>query len=379
MPTSRNEVQLHKVLHCFPTFFSFFSLDVEQFEAVDTNVQIKSFLQEAREIFRVMIRTVNIKNEIMNVLENISDFSYAWQALAHYMKYFHDRIRKDPSSVVLLRATFLKTASVLDVPLVRIAAIDSPDAVSVAEYYSTELVEFVRLVLETIPISVFSCLGQIVEIQTHEMNPIPIRLEAKDLKDYAQLDQRFNMAKLTHQISVFTEGILVMEATLLGVIQVQPRQILEEGLRRELVRLVSKAMHTNLSFTSMSKEEINQKLSTLASTLDGLKRSIEYLQDYIGIAGLKIFQQEFSRIINFNTEQEANRFLKQKTFNNASRYQSKAIPIPRYALNQGAVTDGSGAVNFMGRVMSALLYLTGLYDMFSFNLMCFLRFVHSNT
>jgi WASH complex subunit strumpellin len=111
-------------------------LDVEQFEAVDTNLQIKSFLSEAREIFRTMIRTVNIKSDILTVLENISDLSYAWQTLNDYLEVFHERVRKDPSSVVLLRATFLKAASILDIPLVRIAAIDSPDAVSVAEYYS---------------------------------------------------------------------------------------------------------------------------------------------------------------------------------------------------------------------------------------------------
>ncbi|KAJ1434034.1 WASH complex, subunit strumpellin [Ochromonadaceae sp. CCMP2298] len=333
--------------------------DVEQFEAVDTNVQIKSFLDEAREIFRLMIRTVNIKNEVMNVLENISDASYAWQTLGDYIPVFHERIRHDPSSVVLLRATFLKTASILDVPLVRIAAIDSPDAVSVAEYYSGELVEFVRLVLEIIPISVFHVLSQIVRIQTSQMKPIPIRLEAKDLKDFAQLDVRCELAKLTHQVSVFTEGTLVMQKTLLGVIQIEPRQILEEGLRRELVRQVSRALHKDLTFHSMTQQEINQNMSRLATALDGLKRSIEYLQDYIGIAGLKIFQQEFARTINYNTEQEANRFLKRKTFDSASRFQSKAIPIPRVMSTGGSVdNDEVGAVNFMGRVMSALLFLT---------------------
>lgn len=333
--------------------------DVEQFEAVDTNVQIKSFLNEARDIFRMMIRTVNIKHEVLNTLENISDASFSWQTLGDYIPVFHERIHKDPNSVVLLRATFLKTASILDVPLVRITAIDSPDAVSVAEYYSGELVEFVRLVLEIIPISVFHVLSQIVRIQTHQMKPIPIRLEAKDLKDYAQLDMRCELAKLTHQVSIFTEGILVMQKTLLGVIQIEPRQILEEGLRRELVRQVSTAMHKDLTFRDMTRQEINQNMSRLATTLDGLKRSIEYLQDYIGIAGLKIFQQEFARTINYNTEQEANRFLKRKTFDSASRYQSKAIPIPRVMSTGGSVdNDESGAVNFMGRVMSSILYLT---------------------
>jgi WASH complex subunit strumpellin len=59
-------------------------------------------------------------------------------------------------------------------------------------------------------------LGEIVDIQTQKMVPIPIRLEAKDLKDFAQLEVRHDLSKLTHEVSIFTEGILVMEKTLLG-------------------------------------------------------------------------------------------------------------------------------------------------------------------
>ena len=329
--------------------------DVEQFEAIDTNIQLKSYLNEARDIFRQMIRTVNIKSDVTNIIENISDLSYAWETLGDYLEIFHERIRRDPSSVVFLRATFLKTASILDVPLVRITAINSPDAESVAEYFSSELVDFVRKVLEVIPISVFRVLSEIEQIQTHKLLPIPLRLEAKDLKDYAQLDLRLELSKLTHQVSIFTEGILVMEKTLLGIIQVEPREILQEGLRRELVRQIAYAMDKNLTFKELSRAEINTNMSRLAATLDGLKRSIEYLQDYIDTAGLKIYQQELARVVNYNTEQEANRYLKKKIFDGASRFQSKAIPIPRL-LSSGITADG--AVNFMGRIMNALIYLT---------------------
>lgn len=333
--------------------------DVEQFESLDTNIQIKSFIAEIREIFLTMIRTVNIKNEVLHLMETISDLSYAWQILVDYIPIFHERISKDPGSVTFLRATFLKAASMLDVPLVRITAIDSPDAVSVAEYYSGELVEFVRIVLEIIPKSIFTILSQIVTIQTTQMQALPIRFEAKDLKEFAQLDTRFEVAKLTYRISTFTEGILLMERTLLGVIQVDPRHILEEGLRRELVRLVSIAMNKYLTFPEMSMKEINENMQRVARTLDGLKKSIEYLQDYIGIAGLKIFMQEFFRIVNYNIEQESNRFVKKKTLDSSSRYQSKAIPIPRL-LTANAAVEGEefGAMTFMGRVMAALLALT---------------------
>lgn len=258
------------------------------------------------------------------------------------MGVFHEHVHRDPSSVVLLRATFLKTASILDVPMVRITAIDSPDAESVAEYYSAELVEFVRKVLEVIPVSVFKILSDIEQIQTHRIAPVPTRLEAKDLKEFAQLDLRFELSKATHHVSIFTEGILVMERTLLGVIQIEPKSLLQEGLRRELVRLIASAMHTNLNFSDLSNREIYTKISKLAATLDGLKRSIEYLQDYIDIAGLKIYQQEFARVISYFAEQEANRYVKKKTFDSASRYQSSVIPIPRLVSNSAGATGKLG-------------------------------------
>jgi WASH complex subunit strumpellin len=205
------------------------------------------------------------------------------------------------------------------------------------------------------------------------MKVIPIRLEAKDLKDYAELDSRLELAKLTHEVSIFTEGILVMEKTLLGVIQVEPRQILEEGLRRELVRQISFALDRYLTFQPSgnnanslggmySRKEIYDNMSKVAAKLDGMKKSIEYLQDYIAIAGLKIYQQEFSRTIAYNTEQEANRFLKRKIFDSNSRYQSRSIPIPRLiaSTNQNVVstTEDSNALTFMGRVLAALSELT---------------------
>lgn len=46
--------------------------------------------------------------------------------------------------------------------------------------------------------------------------------------------------------------------------------------------------------------------------MDGFRRSFEYVQDYVGVYGLKIWQEEVSRIINYNVEQESNSFLKHK-------------------------------------------------------------------
>lgn len=54
------------------------------------------------------------------------------------------------------------------------------------------------------------------------------------------------------------------------------------------------------------------KLKEMTATMDGFFRSFEYIQDYVSIYGLKIWQEEVSRIINYNVEQECNSFLRTK-------------------------------------------------------------------
>lgn len=58
--------------------------------------------------------------------------------------------------------------------------------------------------------------------------------------------------------------------------------------------------------------ELMPKLKDMAATMDGFYRSFEYIQDYVSIYGLKIWQEEVSRIINYNVEQECNSFLRTK-------------------------------------------------------------------
>ena len=70
--------------------------------------------------------------------------------------------------------------------------------------------------------------------------------------------------------------------------------------------------------------------------------AIEYIQDYCDLAGLKMWQAELARITGYFTEQESNRYLQKKIYDGQSRYQSRAIPIPRFE-------PVDQANNFMGR------------------------------
>ena len=85
-----------------------------------------------------------------------------------------------------------------------------------------------------------------------------------------------------------------------------------------------------LVFKTGKTDEFETRLASLGQKLDGFRQSFEYIQDYINIYGLKMWQEEFSRVINLNVEQESNQFLKKKIYDWQSIYQSDAIPIPRF-------------------------------------------------
>lgn len=326
--------------------------EVQEFHQLESNLQVRQFLAETRKFLHQMIRTINIKEEVLINMQIVADLSYAWIMIDSFTKFMQQGIKTNPGLVIKLRATFLKLASALDLPLIRILQANSPDLVSVSQYYSSELVSYVRKVLQIIPQTMFSLLFQIIQLQTHSIKEVPTRLEKDKLRDYAQLDQRYEVARLTHSISVFTEGILMMKTTLVGIIKIDPKQLLEDGIRKELVQQVAAALHNGLIFNPKAKtNELLPKLDALGARMDGFIRSFEYIQDYVDIHGLKIWQEEVTRIINYNMEQECNSFLRTKVHDWQSLYQSTTIPIPKFP-----PVDNS--INFMGRLVREILRIT---------------------
>lgn len=205
------------------------------------------------------------------------------------------------------------------------------DGIAAFLYRIVHFNRYVRKVLQIIPESMFEVLHQIIAMQTSRIKEVPTRLDKDKLQDYAQLEDRAEVSRLTHSISVFTEGILMMKSTLVGVVKVDPKKLLEDGIRKELVRQVASAFNQILVFNPKAKQsELQPRLASLAQTIRGFKQSFEYIQDYVNIYGLKIWQEEVSRIVNYNVEQECNSFLRTVIHDWMSVYQSKSIPIPRY-------------------------------------------------
>ena len=99
-----------------------------------------------------------------------------------------------------------------------------------------------------------------------------------------------------------------MQSTMIGGMEINPTKLLDEGLRKELVRQLSAAFHFNLQF---GKEKCHLKdhrktcilaLNNLARNMDGFRRALSWLQDYLRIDGMAFFSEELTRVIIANIE-----------------------------------------------------------------------------
>ncbi|KAG6548557.1 hypothetical protein Mapa_010045 [Marchantia paleacea] len=329
--------------------------EVEQFHQIEASLQTRQYLFETRAQLHEMVRTLNVQESTLATVSVVSDAAYAWGLIDTFTERIHARIRAEPFTVLKLQCLFLKLRSIMDIPLLRISQCNSSDLLSVSEYYSSELVAYVRAVLEIIPVSMFAILDDVIAVQTKRLRDLPARLEKDHLRDYAQLEERFTLAKATHQVAVFTQGLLAMKLTFMGAIELDPRQLLEDGIRKQLVEQLAFALHSILVFTTGTGEELEEKLQELLLTLRSQRRSMEYFQDYVHVHGLQLWQEEFTRIINFNVEQECNVFLKRKVKDWESALQSTTVPISSY---EGTDRGLSRSPNFMGQLVKKLLNLT---------------------
>lgn len=324
-------------------------IEVEEFHQIDQSLQVKQYLSDTREFLKKMIRLVNVKGDLIVSISTISDISYAWEIIHDYIEAMQVKIREDPSLIVKIRSTFLKLDSMLGLPLVRIIEAKSSDVIAVSKYYSSELVSFVRKTLEIIPRSMFQKMNEIIQIKTNELESLPDKISKKKLKDFAQEEVRFKLAKATYEVSTYTDGILAMKQTIMGVVKVDPKKLLEDGIRKELVRQIATLLHTHIEFKTGKLDEFFTNLTELEKKLNGMLQSFQYIQDFVGIYSLKIWQEEFQRVINYNVEQESNLYLKRKVYDHQSLYQNEVIKIPRFKSNDPTV------VTFMGKLLKELL------------------------
>ena len=118
----------------------------------------------------------------------------------------------------------------------------------------------------------FGLLEEVIQNQ-RQMLELPTRLEKDKLKEFSQLDRRWEIARLTDKVSVLSRGILALRTTLVGVVQVDPKKLLEEVLIVKF-SIEIQSLSFRASEESLLKELLHFSTRSLSST-PNLKTELE--------------------------------------------------------------------------------------------------------
>ena len=74
--------------------------------------------------------------------------------------------------------------------------------------------------------------------------------------------------------------MLVLDKVLMGVTEIEPKEILIDGLRKELGRTLAQLLHDGFIFNKRNlpmEKELDSRFDVVKNKIIGLKRSIEYI------------------------------------------------------------------------------------------------------
>jgi WASH complex subunit strumpellin len=268
--------------------------DIEPYHQMGSNLQVKVYLTETATFLSQMLSLLKAQESTLIKISVVADFSYAWKLAYRYINAIHLLLQKSPKMVIKLRAVFMKMFSVLDLPLVRIleAKISDELLLNVSRYYSGKLLNFVEECLNVIPKNIFMILNDIVDL-LDLIKPIPFKVAKAQLNEFSQNNERMKLSELVYSIAVFTEGMMVLEKTFVGVIQIDPKKLLAEGIRKELivklVGILELYKPTSGKTLSLCFSEFNQNLSKIESLLKKYSLAFEYIQDYLFIYAFQMW------------------------------------------------------------------------------------------
>lgn len=68
--------------------------EVEQFEQIESSLQVKQFLSDTRELLAQMLKIVNIKEQYLVTMSSVADISYGFQLIDEYIPLMQERIKR---------------------------------------------------------------------------------------------------------------------------------------------------------------------------------------------------------------------------------------------------------------------------------------------
>uniref|UniRef100_A0A1I7XP21 WASH complex subunit strumpellin n=1 Tax=Heterorhabditis bacteriophora TaxID=37862 RepID=A0A1I7XP21_HETBA len=256
------------------------------------NLAVATYLQKLEVELDSLTAAFSVKESEERAVEMAADPSYLWTMLDDWTPRIQQRILES-SNIQPVRTLFHK----LSLSIFNICnSLHSDERKRlVGRAYSFHLEKKLRIILQSVPHRLFSILHDVVIPSLHrEWTASIVKTIVKEMADF---DENFRLAEATFIISNMSVGISRMALRRIGILEVNPKELLEGGIRHELSIELPKLFIVN--DWNMSLDDLLKKLTI---SLRSFQRAFIYMCDHMDVNGQEIWREEVESALEKMTE-----------------------------------------------------------------------------
>ncbi|CAI2317486.1 unnamed protein product [Caenorhabditis sp. 36 PRJEB53466] len=260
---------------------------------LSVNVTLKECLGSLDSELRALFSVLSLSDSVVIDVYSKMEANYLWPLLQEMIPRIQQNL-VSTSNTDVVRQIFTKLSISTWILKFKLSQFAEKEHVAnrIVNTYSYSLEKHLRTVLQSVPQHLFGIMYQVVmPALGKKFQPFIEKTELRELSEYITSSK---LVETTSLIANTSMGISRMMLTKVGTVQINPKELLEDGMIRQLYKEIKKLMTTASAFSS-----IENMLKT-CENVETMRSAFFYLCDYMNLEGDHIWNvavdDYFSRI-----------------------------------------------------------------------------------
>lgn len=257
------------------------------------NMTLKECLTTLDSELRALLSVLSLSDSIVPDVYSKMESTYLWPLISQLIPRIQQNL-VSTSNTDVVRQIFTKLSISCWILKLNLSYFSDKDNVAnrIANTYSYSLEKHLKTVLQSVPQHIFGIMYRV--IMPGLGKTFEPYIEKTELRDIAEFVTSSRLVETTSLLANTSMGISRMMLTRVGTIEINPKELLEEGMIRQLYKEIKKRMSTPLAASSI------ENLIKTCENIETMRASFSYICDYMNLDGERIWSvamdDYFSRI-----------------------------------------------------------------------------------
>lgn len=260
---------------------------------LSVNMILKECLSTLDSELKSLHSILSISDTVVPEVYSKMEATYLWPLISQLIPRIQQNL-VSTSKTDVVRQIFTKLSISCWILKLKLTYFSDRDNVAnrIANTYSYSLEKHLKTVLQSVPHHVFGIMYRV--IMPGLGKTFEPYIEKTELREVVEFITNSKLVETTSLIANTSMGISRMMLTRVGTIEINPKELLEEGMIKQLYKEIKKLMTTPAAYSS-----IENVLKT-CENLETMRTSFLYLCDYMNLDGERVWSVSmddyFSRI-----------------------------------------------------------------------------------